>query len=210
MAAKKAAKAAPAAAPAPKPVPKPAPAPAATPAKAAAPPTLTLKHLAAELGEKHAMSKQQAETVTTDLVGLMVEHLKGGDRLRLAGLGILEVKNRAARAGRNAVGLGVPGLRLVHGPAPGALAGLPQPDAVFIGGGAHEPGVLDAAWRALPPDGRLVANAVTVESEAALLAARARLGGTLTRLSVERLDAIGTMHGYRPAMTVTQFVVAKP
>lgn len=101
MAAKKAAKAAPAAAPAPKPVPKPAPAPAATPAKAAAPPTLTLKHLAAELGEKHAMSKQQAETVTTDLVGLMVEHLKGGDRLRLAGLGILEVKNRAARAGRN-------------------------------------------------------------------------------------------------------------
>ena len=42
------------------------------------------------------------------------------------------------------------------------------------------------------------------------VAARARLGGTLTRLSVERLDAIGTMHGYRPAMTVTQFVVAKP
>ena len=125
-------------------------------------------------------------------------------------VGIERHPDRAARAGRNAVGLGVPGLRLVHGPAPGALAGLPQPDAVFIGGGAHEPGVLDAAWRALPPDGRLVANAVTVESEAALLAARARLGGTLTRLSVERLDAIGTMHGYRPAMTVTQFVAAKP
>ena len=97
MAAKKAAKLAPAAAP----VLKPTPAPAATPAKAAAPPTLTLKHLAAELGEKHAMDKRQAETVTTDLVGLMVEHLKGGDLLRLASLGVLEVKTRAARAGRN-------------------------------------------------------------------------------------------------------------
>ena len=125
-------------------------------------------------------------------------------------VGIDEHPERAARAARNAANLGVPGLRVVHGPAPAALAGLPRPDAVFIGGGAHEPGVLDAAWRALPADGRLVANAVTVESEAVLLAARARLGGTLTRLSVERLDAIGTMHGYRPAMTVTQFAAVKP
>lgn len=125
-------------------------------------------------------------------------------------VGIEEHPGRAARAARNAASLGVPGLHVVHGSAPAALAGLPRPDAVFIGGGAHEPGVLDAAWQALPADGRLVANAVTVESEAALLAARARLGGTLTRLSVERLDAIGTMHGYRPAMTVTQFVAAKP
>ena len=70
--------------------------------------------------------------------------------------------------------------------------------------------MLDTAWAALPPDGRLVANAVTIESEAALLAAHTRLGGTLTRLSVERLDRIGRMHGYRPAMTVTQFVAVKP
>ena len=125
-------------------------------------------------------------------------------------VGIDEHPGRAARAARNAASLGVPDLRVVHGLAPAALAGLPRPDAVFIGGGAHEPGVLDAAWQALPPDGRLVANAVTIETEVALLAARARLGGTLTRLSVERLDAIGTMHGYRPAMTVTQFVVVKP
>jgi precorrin-6Y C5,15-methyltransferase (decarboxylating) len=117
---------------------------------------------------------------------------------------------RAARIARNAESLGVPGLLVVAGAAPGALAGLPAPDAVFLGGGAHRPGVIDAAWDALRPDGRLVANAVTIETEAALIAAHARLGGTLSRLSVERLDAVGTMHAYRPAMTVTQFVAGKP
>jgi precorrin-6Y C5,15-methyltransferase (decarboxylating) len=117
---------------------------------------------------------------------------------------------RAARIASNAESLGVPGLRVVEGAAPDALAGLPAPDAVFLGGGAHRPGVIAAAWDALKPDGRLVANAVTVETEAALLAARARLGGTLSRLSLERLDAVGSMHAYRPAMTVTQFVAVKP
>jgi precorrin-6Y C5,15-methyltransferase (decarboxylating) len=117
---------------------------------------------------------------------------------------------RAARIARNAESLGVPGLHVIAGAAPGALEGLPPPDAVFIGGGAHRDGVIDAAWNALRPDGRLVVNAVTVETEAALLAARARLGGTLLRLSLERLDAVGTMHAYRPAMTVTQWSAVKP
>ena len=115
---------------------------------------------------------------------------------------------RAARAARNAESLGV-ALDVVAGSAPGALAGLPRPDAVFIGGGAADPGVIAAAWDALPREGRLLANAVTIETEAALLDARARLGGTLTRLSVERLDRIGAMHGYRPAMTVTQWLAVK-
>jgi precorrin-6Y C5,15-methyltransferase (decarboxylating) len=99
---------------------------------------------------------------------------------------------------------------VVLGPAPDALAGLPTPDAVFLGGGAHRPGVIDTAWTALRPDGRIVANAVTLETEFALTQARARLGGTLLRLSVERLDQVGTMHAYRPAMTVTQWVASKP
>jgi len=124
-------------------------------------------------------------------------------------IGIDGSRDRAARARRNAAALGA-ALHVVDGSAPGALAGLPPPDAVFIGGGAADPGVIDAAWGALPPDGHLVANAVTIETEAALLAARARLGGTLTRLSVERLDRIGAMHGYRPAMTVTQWLAVKP
>jgi precorrin-6Y C5,15-methyltransferase (decarboxylating) len=117
---------------------------------------------------------------------------------------------RAARIARNAEALGVPGLQVVLGDAPAALDGLPRPDAVFIGGGAHLPGLLDTAWDALPSEGRLVVNAVTIESEAAVLAVRQRFGGTLTRLSVERLAALGDYHGYRPAMTVTQFVAVKP
>ena len=81
---------------------------------------------------------------------------------------------------------------------------------MFLGGGAHRPGVIDAAWAALPPDGRLVANAVTVETEIVLLAAQARLGGSLLRLSLARLDAVGPMHAFRPAMTVTQWAAVKP
>jgi precorrin-6Y C5,15-methyltransferase (decarboxylating) len=117
---------------------------------------------------------------------------------------------RAARTARNALSLGVPGLRVVTAAAPEGLRDLPVPDAVFLGGGAGRPGVLDAAWDALRPGGRLVANAVTIETEAVLIAAQARLGGSLTRIGVERLDRVGSLHGYRPAMTVTQFAAVKP
>ena len=117
---------------------------------------------------------------------------------------------RAARIARNAAALGVPGLQMVVGRAPDSCAGLPAPDAVFLGGAAHLPGVIDTAWHALRPGGRLVANAVVIETEACLFAARERFGGTLTRLSVERLDAIGSLHGFRPALTVTQWAVTKP
>ncbi|MBV9757656.1 MAG: precorrin-6y C5,15-methyltransferase (decarboxylating) subunit CbiE [Alphaproteobacteria bacterium] len=116
---------------------------------------------------------------------------------------------RAARAARNAVALGVPDLQVVVGSAPAALAGLPEPDAVFVGGGAQEAAVLEAAWAALRGGGRMVANAVTIETEAALFAACKRLGGTLTRLSVERLGALGARRGFRPARTVTQWSATK-
>ena len=66
------------------------------------------------------------------------------------------------------------------------LAGLPTPDAIFVGGGASEPGVLDAAIAALAPGGRLVANAVTLETEALLIARHAALGGELTRIAIAR------------------------
>lgn len=117
---------------------------------------------------------------------------------------------RAARIGRNAEHLGVPTLQVVVGAAPDALVDLAAPDAIFLGGGAHRPGVIDAAWAALPAAGRIVANAITIETEAALLAARARHGGTLLRLALERLDQVGGMSAYRPAMTVTQWSAVKP
>ena len=66
-----------------------------------------------------------------------------------------------------------------RGQAPAALAGLDQPDAIFIGGGGSDAGVLDAAIDALKPGGRLVANAVTLEMEALLLAKHRELGGEL-------------------------------
>src|SRR5262249_35710195 len=72
----------------------------AAPAKKSAP-TITLKHLAADLAQSHEMSKKQTEAVLGDLVGLVTKHLKKGDRIRIGGLGILVVRKRAARMGRN-------------------------------------------------------------------------------------------------------------
>jgi precorrin-6Y C5,15-methyltransferase (decarboxylating) len=124
-------------------------------------------------------------------------------------IGIEIRPERAARAARNAIALGVPDLGLVTGTAPAALADLPRPNAVFIGGGARDETVVRTAWAALGSGGRMVVNAVTIETEAVLFAACRDLGGTLTRLSVERLEAIGTRHGFRPAMTVTQWAAEK-
>jgi precorrin-6Y C5,15-methyltransferase (decarboxylating) len=103
----------------------------------------------------------------------------------------------------------VPRLELVTGDALPALDALTAPDAIFIGGGG-EPALIDKAYAALKPGGRIVANAITLETERAVLAAQSRFGGTLTRLSIERLDAVGGRQAFRPAMTVTQWSAAKP
>ncbi|GLQ55778.1 precorrin-6y C5,15-methyltransferase (decarboxylating) subunit CbiE [Devosia nitrariae] len=116
---------------------------------------------------------------------------------------------RAMRIRRNALAFGAPDLEVVHGEAPQALADLSAPDAVFIGGGGSDPGVVEAAVAALKPGGVLVANAVTVEFEALLLARQAALGGSLTRVAIARADPVGTMTGWRPAMPVTQWVWVK-
>lgn len=73
----------------------------ATSPKSATPATVTLKHIAAKLAEDHEMSKKAAEGILGDMITLVVKHLKKGDRLRIGGLGILQVKKRAARMGRN-------------------------------------------------------------------------------------------------------------
>ncbi|MFI8850343.1 precorrin-6y C5,15-methyltransferase (decarboxylating) subunit CbiE [Streptomyces sp. NPDC053499] len=116
---------------------------------------------------------------------------------------------RAARIARNADRLGVPSLRVVTGRAPDALAGLPTPDAVFIGGGLTAPGLLDVCWAALPVGGRLVANTVTLESEALLVEWYRRYGGELVRLSVAHGVPVGGFTGWRQAMPVTQWAVRK-
>ncbi len=117
---------------------------------------------------------------------------------------------RAVRIRRNAAALGVPGLAVAEGAAPAALAGLPAPDAVFVGGGATGAGVLDACAAALGPGGRLVVNAVTIETQAALIERFRSVGGALTTLGTAQADPVGGFHGWRPAMPVTIWSWVKP
>jgi precorrin-6Y C5,15-methyltransferase (decarboxylating) len=126
-----------------------------------------------------------------------------------AAIAIEHDEARAAMIARNAARLGVPGLRIVAGRAPEALAGLPSPDAIFIGGGIGNPALLDAAWTALPPGGRLVANVVSIAGERIVLDWHARHGGELTRIAVSRADSLGAHHAWRPLMPVTQLFAAK-
>ena len=106
--------------------------------------------------------------------------------------------------------LGVPGLHLVRGTAPDALHGLPTPDAIFIGGGVTRDGVLDTCWQQLRPGGRLVANAVTLQSEMTLMNWRAEHGGELTRIHVAQAQPLGEFDTWRQALPITLLEVVKP
>jgi precorrin-6Y C5,15-methyltransferase (decarboxylating) len=116
---------------------------------------------------------------------------------------------RAKRARLNAARLGVPELQVVVAEAPAALANLPVPDAVFIGGGASG-GVIDICWQALSPGGRLVVHAVTQQTEAIMVEAWGRLGGNLTRLAIETMEPIGSYDGWKPSRAVAQWSARKP
>lgn len=125
-------------------------------------------------------------------------------------VGIEERGDRAERAARNAAVLGAPDLRIVTGKAPAAFEDLDRPDAVFIGGGLNDPGMFDAAWSALKSGGRLVANAVSLESEAMLIGLAGKFGGELVRLSVERAEPLGGMTAWKPALPIVHWRVSKP
>jgi precorrin-6B C5,15-methyltransferase / cobalt-precorrin-6B C5,C15-methyltransferase len=115
---------------------------------------------------------------------------------------------RAKRIRLNAARLGVGDLEVVEGEAPGVLCGLPAPDAVFVGGGASTE-LIDFSWIALAPGGRLVAHAVTLQTETVLVDAWRRLGGQLTRMSVETMQPIGSYDGWQPSRPVVQWAVQK-
>ena len=116
---------------------------------------------------------------------------------------------RVAMIAANAAALGTPGLEVVSGRAIAALEGLPPPDAVFVGGGITEPNLLDRCWSALVPGGRLVANVVSVEGEAALDCWHRAHGGSLTRVAITRCEPLGRYRGWRPLMPVTQLAATK-
>jgi len=106
--------------------------------------------------------------------------------------------------------LGVPGLQLVRGRAPDALEGLEPPDAIFIGGGVTRAGVLDSCWQQLRSGGRLVANAVTLQSEAMLVNWREQHGGDLTRIHLAHAKPLGEFDTWRQALPITLLEAVKP
>ena len=117
--------------------------------------------------------------------------------------------DRAKRSADNAARLGVPALKVVNGHAPEVLGELDTPHAIFIGGGATEPGVLDACWSVLRSGGRLVVHGVTLETESVLARWYGVHGGELTRLHVEHAAPIGSFTGWKPARAITQWSVIK-
>jgi precorrin-6B C5,15-methyltransferase / cobalt-precorrin-6B C5,C15-methyltransferase len=137
-----------------------------------------------------------------------IEWLRATRRSRA--IAIERASKRCALIAGNAIALGVPDLRVVEGEAPAALADLPRPDAVFVGGGLDAAGLLETLWDALTPGGRLVANAVTVAGEARLFDWQRLHGGTLTRLAIARAAPVGSHLGWRPLMPVTQLAAVKP
>jgi precorrin-6Y C5,15-methyltransferase (decarboxylating) len=123
-------------------------------------------------------------------------------------IGIEPRADRRTMAATNALALGAPRLHLVEGEAPAALDGLPAPDAVFIGGGLSD-AVFMACWERLRPLGRVVANAVTLESEAELIRLQAIHGGDLVKITVNRAEPVGPYRGWRALMPVTQWSMVK-
>ena len=138
---------------------------------------------------------------------IAVEWMRAAPRTRA--IAVERKKARIALIAENAEALGTPQLRILEGAAPEALSELEAPDAVFIGGGLSTPGLLERCWAALKPGGRLVANAVTLEGEQALVAWQGEKGGSLTRISVARAEPVGPFRGWRAAMPVTQLSAVK-
>ena len=119
-------------------------------------------------------------------------------------------EDRAVRIRENAARLCVPNLKVIQGTAPATFASLRSPDAIFIGGGVGNDELFDACWAKLSSGGRLVANAVTLQSEASLVARHTLYGGDLMRMTVSRANLIGSLYGWRPMMPITQWTVTKP
>jgi precorrin-6B C5,15-methyltransferase / cobalt-precorrin-6B C5,C15-methyltransferase len=117
--------------------------------------------------------------------------------------------DRASLISRNAASLGVPDIEIITGTAPEAFATLPRPQAIFVGGGASDAKLLDAAYAALPTGGRLVVNAVTLETEAELSRRCKAQGGELLHIEIARAEPLGTFQAWRAALPVTQWSVTK-
>jgi precorrin-6B C5,15-methyltransferase / cobalt-precorrin-6B C5,C15-methyltransferase len=161
---------------------------------------VTLAHLAPQPGEL-------LWDVGAGCGSIGIEWMRAHPACRAIAIEANEGRQRLIEYNRDA--LGVPALQLVRGEAPDALEALAAPDAVFIGGGLTAPGLLDACWSRLRQGGRLVANAVTLQSEAALVQWRARHGGELTRIGIAQAEPLGSFDTWRPALPITLLHASK-
>ncbi len=135
-----------------------------------------------------------------------IEWMRGAPETRAIGLEPLAKRRKMAEA--NALALGVPKLRLVDARAPEGLDSLPDPDAVFLGGGMSIEAI-EVSFGRLRDHGRIVAHAVTLESMQVLETAYHQFGGELQRLNIETVEAVGKLHGWKPSMPVVQWSIAK-
>lgn len=129
--------------------------------------------------------------------------------IRCRAIAIEQHPTRLQYIADNAAALGTPNLKIIAGVAPDAFKGLPNPDAIFIGGGLTTPDLLQTCWQALQAGGRLVANAITVESEQMLFHWQRKLGGELTRIAIQRAEPVGKFLGWKAMAPVTQWTVVK-
>lgn len=109
----------------------------------------------------------------------------------------------------NAAALGAPGLEVVTGDVAETLGRHAAPSAIFLGGAVVKKQVFDACWSALRAGGTLVANAVTLEGEAALIARHEAYGGELVRIDVSHVTNVGSRRALKPRMAVTQWRAVK-
>nr|WP_277875295.1 precorrin-6Y C5,15-methyltransferase (decarboxylating) subunit CbiT [Alkalinema sp. FACHB-956] len=138
---------------------------------------------------------------------IAIEWLRSDRRCRA--IAIEHHPTRLQYIAHNANALGVPQLKIVAGQAPAALHDLPEPDAIFIGGGLTAPDLLETCWQALRPGGRLVANGVTVEGEQLMFQWQSKLGGSLTRIAIQRAEPVGKFLGWKAMAPITQWMVVK-
>ena len=136
-----------------------------------------------------------------------IEWLRG--TLNARAIAVERNMDRLGMINRNALALGVPELKVIFGEALTEIIGLPSPDAVFIGGGLTTDGLLEYCWQNLRPGGRLVANAVTFESERRLFEACEKLGGDLNKIEISRAQAMGDYTSWHGLMPVTQLKIIK-
>ncbi|MBW4513834.1 MAG: precorrin-6y C5,15-methyltransferase (decarboxylating) subunit CbiE [Timaviella obliquedivisa GSE-PSE-MK23-08B] len=136
-----------------------------------------------------------------------IEWMRSHGRCRA--VAIEQNSDRLQMIADNATALGTPNLKLVSGQAPAALHDLPEPDAIFIGGGVTAAEMIETCWNALRSGGRLVINAVTVESEMVILQWHSQLGGELSRIAIQRAEPIGKFLGWKAMAPVTQWRVMK-